>query len=81
MKLQYIADSEGVTTGVYIPISEWEDLKLRFEGIEVEETGHVPQWHKEIVLARLKEFEANSEFALDFETAMDDIEKISDVPG
>lgn len=75
MKLQYIADSEGITTGVYIPISEWEELKTRFKGIEEEETYDIPQWHKDVVLARLKEFKKNSEYALDFESAMEDLGK------
>ncbi|MCE7043579.1 hypothetical protein [Dyadobacter sp. CY312] len=75
MKLQYIADSEGITTGVYIPISDWEELKTRFKGIEEEETYDIPEWHKDVVLSRLEEFKKNPEYALDFESAMDDLEK------
>ncbi len=27
MSIQFISDSKGVTTGVFIPISEWNELK------------------------------------------------------
>ncbi|HEV7380425.1 MAG TPA: hypothetical protein VGN64_11555 [Dyadobacter sp.] len=74
MKLQYIADSKGVTTGVYIPISEWEKMKIRFEGIEDEETDSIPQWHKDIVLARLEQAETKTESILDFDVAMNELE-------
>ena len=31
MHLQYISDSTGKTTGVFIPIEEWEGLKNKFK--------------------------------------------------
>jgi hypothetical protein len=34
MNLQYISDNRGKTTGVYIPIQEWEGLKSKFKGLE-----------------------------------------------
>lgn len=34
MNLQYISDNRGKTTGVFIPIQEWEGLKSRFKGLE-----------------------------------------------
>jgi len=39
MNLQYISDSRGKTTGVFIPIQEWEVLKFKFKGLEEEELG------------------------------------------
>ena len=30
MSLQFIADDTGKTTGVFIPINEWNDLKAKF---------------------------------------------------
>jgi hypothetical protein len=36
MNLQYISDSNGKTTGVFIPINEWNLLKSKFEGLENE---------------------------------------------
>ncbi|MCF0064385.1 hypothetical protein MUK70_25650 [Dyadobacter chenwenxiniae] len=72
MKLQYISDSQGVTIGVYIPITEWNALNA---DIEHEETDNVLQWHKDIVSDRLVSFKKNPEEAIDFDTAMDEIEK------
>ena len=37
MSLQFISDSTGETTGVFIPIKEWNELKDKFKGIEQEE--------------------------------------------
>ena len=39
MNLQYISDNRGRTTGVFIPIQEWEYLKSKFRGLKEEELG------------------------------------------
>ncbi len=53
MNLQYISDNKGKTTGVYIPIEDWEYLKNKFGGLkEVEYMLEVPDWHKDIVRQR-----------------------------
>lgn len=74
MNLQYISDSKGNTTGVYIPINEWNSLKDKYKGIEDEVAHTIPGWHKEIVLKRLDDYNKDKTQALDFDTAMDDIE-------
>lgn len=74
MNLQFISDSAGKTTGVFIPINEWNELKSKFKGIEQEEID-IPEWHKEIVLHRMSEYKKNPGQAIDFDEAMDDIEK------
>jgi hypothetical protein len=53
MSLQYITDDKGQTTGVFIPIQEWNNLKSKYEGIE-EDVHVVPEWQKEIVRERIK---------------------------
>jgi hypothetical protein len=75
MKLQYISDSQGVTTGVLIPISEWNDLKEKYQDIEGDETSYPPQWHKDIVNERLKDYEKPPQDALDFDDSMEEIER------
>lgn len=72
MNLQYISDNTGKTTGVFIPISEWNELKNKYKDIEQMD---VPNWQKEDVRKRLDDFKIKPELALDFDTAMDDIEK------
>ncbi|MBW8051661.1 MAG: hypothetical protein FVQ77_15255 [Cytophagales bacterium] len=37
MNLQYISDSNGKTTGIFIPIKDWEVLKKRLKGLKQEE--------------------------------------------
>ncbi|MEO6285599.1 MAG: hypothetical protein ABIN80_30100 [Dyadobacter sp.] len=75
MRLQYISNSKGVTTGVYIPISEWNALKSKYLEIEQEETSSIPDWHKDIVLARLENYQDDLSELLDFETTMDDLDR------
>jgi hypothetical protein len=36
---------------------------------------NTPEWHKELVLKRLKDYKQNPDSALDFDAVMDDIEK------
>jgi len=73
MNLQYISDSKGQTTGVFIPINEWNALKSKYKGIEKEEL-FVPECYKELVLKRLDEYKQNPTSALDFDAALDEIE-------
>lgn len=73
MNLQYISDSSGKTTGVYIPISEWNDLKKKYEGID-ETIIDVPEWQINQVRERMEEYKKDPKHALDFDAALDDIE-------
>jgi hypothetical protein len=74
MNLQYISDGEGETTGVFIPIKEWNKLTKKYKGIE-QEVNDIPQWHKNLVRERLAEYEKNPDSALDFDDSIDEIEK------
>ncbi len=74
MNLQYISDSTGQTTGVFIPINEWNNLKNKYKGIE-QESIDIPEWHKDLVSQRLEDYRKNPNSAIDFDIAMDDIEK------
>ena len=74
MNLQYITDSNGLPTGVFIPIKEWNDLKTRLKDFD-QEGAEIPEWHKEIVRKRIELYKNNIEEAIDFDAALDDIEK------
>ncbi len=52
MNLQYISDGRGKTTGVFIPIQEWEGLKSKFKGLEEVELG---EQSKEEILQGLQQ--------------------------
>jgi len=72
MNIQYISDNKGKTTGVFIPISEWNKLKSKFKDIE---EMNIPDWQRKEVRGRLDEYKNNPDQFLDFDTAMDNIEK------
>jgi hypothetical protein len=53
MSLQYISDNEGQTTGVFIPIKEWNKLKEKYNVTEGEYL-EVPEWQMKETQRRLK---------------------------
>ncbi|MFY9150662.1 MAG: addiction module protein [Prolixibacteraceae bacterium] len=73
MNVQLITDSNGKTTGVFIPIKEWNMLKQKYKGIEKEELD-VPSWHLDVVNERLENYNNNSDQGIDFDQAIDQIE-------
>lgn len=74
MNLQYILDSNGQTTGVFIPINEWNDLKSKYKDIEREDIT-IPEKQKDLVRERLGDYTKKPSSAMDFDAVMDDIEK------
>lgn len=74
MNLQYITDDNGETTGVFIPIQEWNELKTKLKSIGQGEL-EVPEWQKAIVRERMETYKKNPERALDFDVSMKEIEK------
>jgi len=73
MSLQYISDSTGQTTGIFIPIDEWNEMKKKFRGIEKEEIM-IPSWQIDAVRERIIDYKKNPAQALDSDNALDDIE-------
>lgn len=71
MSLQYITDDKGQTTGVFIPIQEWNSIKSRYQDID----QGILDSHKEIIDQRMKDYKQNPDQAMDFDLAMDEIEK------
>lgn len=74
MNLQYISDSNGMPTGVFIPINEWNELKEKYGDLD-HEVDDLPQWQKDELDRRLEHHKNNPDDVLDFDEAMDDIEK------
>lgn len=74
MNLQYISDANGQTTGVFIPIEEWNALKEKFQDIP-QAASDVPAWQIAEVRKRVNAYQANPNTAEDFDQAMNDIEK------
>lgn len=69
MNLQYISDNNGKTTGVFIPIKDWEDLKKEIKGLseKEEEWIEIPEWHKKIVRNRMDEYQKNPDRVIDWD--------------
>ncbi len=75
MKLKYISDSKGITRGVYIPIGDWDALKLKYREIEQEEDHPIPDWVADILVQRMEDYKNGLEDEMDLEEAMKEIEK------
>ncbi len=58
---------------VFIPIKEWNELKNKYKGIEIEEID-IPKWHKDLVRKRLDEYMINPQNISDFDITMTEIE-------
>jgi len=71
MNLQYITNSKGVTSGVFIPIEDWELIKK-----ELDLKMDIPEWHKEILVDRQNKFQTGSIGLLDADTVLKDIESM-----
>ena len=52
MRLQVIQDGRGKTTGIYIPINEWKELKKQYKDLEILE---YEEPSKQQLLEELKE--------------------------
>jgi len=78
MSLQFIHDNLGNTTGVFIPIEDWQLLKIKYTDLQKEEAEigiDLSQWQKEIIDERLNDYYTNINDIADFGNTLDDIEK------
>jgi hypothetical protein len=77
MTLQFIHDNKGNTTGVFIPIDEWQDLKIKYTDLQKEEVKNaidlVP-WQKQLIDDRLSDYYKDPNHVEDFDKIIDDIE-------
>jgi hypothetical protein len=59
MNLQFIHDDKGNTTGVYIPIEEWQNLKGKYADLQIEEANNqedLSDWQKKVIDERLNDY-------------------------
>lgn len=78
MTLQFIHDNRGNTTGVFIPIDEWQDLKTKYTDLQTEEAQNnteLTSWQKEIIDQRLDDYYQNPDDVVDFDTTIANIRK------
>ena len=76
MNLQHISDNKGKTTGVFIPIRDWEYLKNKYKEIEEEEKSflEIKGWRRKIVANRLNDYQNNANDVLDWDNVQKEIE-------
>jgi hypothetical protein len=78
MTLQFIHDNNGNTTVVYIPIDDWQTLKVKYKELEREELKNGEEllsWQKDIIDVRLNEYYNSPGDLMDFGKSIDDLEK------
>ena len=78
MNLQFIHDTKGNTTGVFIPIEEWQVLKAKYADLQIDEIENnfeLSSWQKEIIDVRLNDYYNDPNDVGDFDKLLDDIEK------
>lgn len=78
MTLQFIHDNRGNTTGVFIPIEEWQLLKTKYTDLQIEEVENIVElshWQKQIIDERLSDYYKTPTNVTDFDKTIDEIEK------
>jgi len=58
MKTQIIHDHNGLPTGVFIPIEDWENIKMKYPDID-KINQDIPQWQKDLLDKRLEDYKNN----------------------
>ena len=78
MTLQFIHDNKGNTTGVFIPIEDWQTLKGKYTDLQKEESQNsteLASWQKEIIDQRLNDYYNNPDDVVDFDNTINEIRK------
>ncbi|AMR34355.1 hypothetical protein A0256_24325 [Mucilaginibacter sp. PAMC 26640] len=78
MNLQFIHDTKGNTTGVFIPIEEWQLLTEKYTELQEEELSNqvkLNSWQTELIDERLNDYYANSARTESFDDMLTDIAK------
>lgn len=58
MRTQIIQDHNGLPTGVFIPIEDWENIKMKYPDID-KINQDIPQWQKDLLDKRLDDYKNN----------------------
>ena len=53
MRLQVVKDGKGKNTGVFIPIEDWDLIKINYPDIDNLDED-IPQWQKQLLDRRLE---------------------------
>ena len=73
MDIQFVTDKSGKSTGVFIPIEQWNKLKSKFRDLEKEELD-IPEWQQLELDERLDQYTIDSDQVIDAKNVLDDID-------
>ena len=62
MFIQFIRDNKGKTTGVFIPIDDWQSLKEKYTDLaqeELKQDDDLSNWQKKLIDERLNAYKNN----------------------
>lgn len=76
MSIQYIADSTGKTTGVFIPIEDWEKLVPYLKDVKIESTTPTKMEIIAGVKAALKEVKLHQEGKIQLKPARELLDEL-----
>jgi hypothetical protein len=72
MGLQYLSDGKGETTGVFIPIADWNELKLKYEELALLD---IPAWQMREVADRMEAYRQAPQLASNADEFLDVLER------
>lgn len=73
MTPQFTYDSKGNAVGVFLPIEEWNRLKMNLTGVD-----ELPQWQKEILDQRMMLIHQNPDSVMPLEEFIAEMQKEAD---
>ncbi|TSD66967.1 addiction module component CHP02574 family protein [Inquilinus sp. KBS0705] len=74
MSIQYLSDEKGQVTAVQLPIEEWELIKIKYPDVDHLD-AKLPQWHKDLIDARLDAIEKNPQLIRPISELLDELDK------
>ena len=74
MGIQYLSDEKGQVLAVQFPIEEWELIKSTYPDV-VHIGSKLPQWHEQLLDARLEAIENNPERKRPIDELIDELDK------
>jgi hypothetical protein len=74
MVLQYIHDTKGNTTGVFIPIEEWKKIKHQYPDVD-DLNKYLPKWEKDFIDNRLEKIDKNPERLQPIENLFEELKR------
>jgi hypothetical protein len=76
MFIQFIRDNKGNTTGVFIPIDDWQSLKEKYTDLaqeELKQDDDLSNWQKKLIDERLNAYKNNLNDLSDFDETLNEL--------